>query len=167
MANKTYGEVERELHELINGSIDELSPLLGVPNEQRSRLYTEAILKMAWVEVYVVYNRFVQARTECRETDDEYSRYSTAFNNVISFIRDMKFTGFTYCSAEFRFAKNNLNEALMEIIWRNILEGKPDTQLSDPIKIVYGLFRNTANIEAGDPVWEAIKYVMIGRGIDF
>ena len=167
MANKTYREVKQELYELINRSINELSPLLGVPNEQRSRLYAKAILKMTWAEAYVVYKRIAQAQRECRKTNDDYSYYSSDFNNVIGFIRDIKFAGFTRSNAEFCFAEQHLNEALKEIIWRNILEGKSDTQLSGPVKIVDGLFRNTANIEARDPVWGALEYVLMGRGIDF
>ena len=167
MANKTYRNVRQELYGLIDGSIDELSPLLGVPNEQRSRLYAKAILKMTWAEAYVVYKRIAQAQRECRKTNDDYSYYSSDFDNVIGFIRDIKFAGLTRSNAEFHFAEQHLNEALKEIIWRNILEGKSDAQLSGPVRIVDGLFRNTADIEARDPVWEALEYVLMGRGIDF
>ena len=167
MANKKYGEVSWELYGLINESIEELSPLLGVPNEQRSQLYAREILKMTWAEAYVVFNKVTQAREECKKTNDDYSRYSTAFNNVRCFIRDIKFAGSTRSNAEFRFAEHYLDEAFIEVIWRNILEGKSDTQLPDPVKIVYGLFRNTANIEAGDPVWKAFEYIMRVRRVDF
>ena len=167
MANKTYREVKQELYGLIDGSINELSPLLGVPNEQRSRLYAEAVLKMTWAEAYVVSSRIEQERRKRRKTDDDYIYYSSDFSTVLRFIRDIKFAGFTRSNAEFCFAEQHLNEALKEIIWRNILEGKSDAQLSGPVRIVDGLFRNTADIEARDPVWEALEYVLMGRGIDF
>ena len=79
----------------------------------------------------------------------------------------IKFAGSTRSNAEFRFAEHYLDEAFIEVIWRNILEGKSDAQLSGPVRIVDGLFRNTADIEARDPVWEALEYVLMGRGIDF
>ena len=109
MANKTYREVKQELYGLIDGSINELSPLLGVPNEQRSRLYAKAILKMTWAEAYVVYKRIAQAQRECRKTNDDYSYYSSDFNNVIGFIRDIKFAGFTRSNAEFCFAEQHFS----------------------------------------------------------
>ena len=167
MANRTYREVRQELYGLINRSINELSPLLGVTDEQRSRLYAEAILKMTWAEAYVVSNRIEQERRKRRKTDDDYSYYSSDFKTVLRFIRDVKFAGSLHGNVEFHFAEQYLDEALKEIVWRNILEGKSDTQLSGPVKIVDGLLRNTANIEARDPVWGALGYVLMGRGIVF
>ena len=167
MANKKYGEVSWELYGLINESIEELSPLLGVPNEQRSQLYAREILKMTWAEAYVVSSRIEQERRKRRKTDDDYCYYSSDFSTVLRFIRDVKFAGSIHGNAEFHFAEQHLNEALKEIIWRNILEGKSDAQLSGPVRIVDGLFRNTANIEAGDPVWKAFEYIMRVRRVDF